>query len=232
MTSRSEAEENLRVIRSLMERATFYRAISAPGALLGGTLALVTSFMDGNWLSLVGYGPTSDVGTHLNLWLGLFTTRWIAVLLITAAVNFIFLWRDAKRREDPFISPGMKLALRAVLPSYTVATWWTWSYGLTTNPEVLVPVWVICHGLALLATSHFAPRSLIWLGWAFLIAGIILINPVIEDGFTAHSGFAGVREHTLKAQMWMACTFGLFHLVYALFAWPRKQAVQDLGAMP
>ena len=37
---RSKAEENLRVIRSLMERATVYRAIAAPAALVAGFLSI------------------------------------------------------------------------------------------------------------------------------------------------------------------------------------------------
>ena len=37
---RSKAEEDLRVIRSLMERATVYRAISAPAALVAGFLSI------------------------------------------------------------------------------------------------------------------------------------------------------------------------------------------------
>ena len=40
MKSPDAAAEHLRTIRSLMERATVYRAISGPGALLGGVLAL------------------------------------------------------------------------------------------------------------------------------------------------------------------------------------------------
>src|SRR5258707_391098 len=41
--NRSAAEENLRVIRELMERATIYRAVSAPGALFCGLSALLVS---------------------------------------------------------------------------------------------------------------------------------------------------------------------------------------------
>ena len=40
MDERQRAEEHLRVIRTLMERATIYRAISAPTALAGGLIAL------------------------------------------------------------------------------------------------------------------------------------------------------------------------------------------------
>ena len=43
MDERKRAEEHLRVIRSLMERATIYRAISAPTALVGSILALALS---------------------------------------------------------------------------------------------------------------------------------------------------------------------------------------------
>ena len=50
---RSKAEEDLRVIRSLMERATVYRAISAPAALVAGLLSillLVQSIVD-RWMA-------------------------------------------------------------------------------------------------------------------------------------------------------------------------------------
>ena len=40
---RSKAEEDLRVIRSLMERATVYRAISAPAALVAGFLSILAA---------------------------------------------------------------------------------------------------------------------------------------------------------------------------------------------
>ena len=40
MNEQSRAEEDLRVIRTLMERAATYRAISAPTALVGGILSI------------------------------------------------------------------------------------------------------------------------------------------------------------------------------------------------
>src|SRR2546421_298418 len=43
MDERLNAEENLRVIRQLMERATVYRAISAPTALVAGILSLLAA---------------------------------------------------------------------------------------------------------------------------------------------------------------------------------------------
>jgi len=40
MQTATEAEEHLRVIRSLMEKATIYRAVSAPTALAGAIARL------------------------------------------------------------------------------------------------------------------------------------------------------------------------------------------------
>jgi hypothetical protein len=43
MSTTEVALENLRIIRSLMEKAHIYRAVSAPAALTGGLLALAAS---------------------------------------------------------------------------------------------------------------------------------------------------------------------------------------------
>jgi hypothetical protein len=195
MPSPAEAEEHLRVIRLLMERATVYRAISAPGALLGGSLAIVTSYV----CAKVPY-----FGISQN-----FILLWIAVLAITGGVNFGFIWREARKRGAPFFSPGMRLAFFAVLPSYLVAAYLTWQFG--NDIDFVVRVWIIGHGLGLLATSHFAPRSFTWLGWAFLVAGIVACQPGSGD--------------MLSNQLWMALTFGFFHLIYAFLTWPRKAPV-------
>ncbi len=229
MPSRSDAEEHLRVIRSLMERATFYRAIAAPAAAIGGSLAIVASFAFGSWLPLLW--PAEQGAPVREVMPGSFTWLWTTVLVVTASVNFLFLWRDAQRRGDPFVSPGMKFALRAVLPSYVVAAFWTWQFSYAANPTILVPVWLICHGVALLATGHFAPRSLVWLGWAFLIAGLALIDPVARSVHAFHDDPAARLHHLLQAQMWMASTFGLFHLIYAACAWPRVR-MEPAGMLP
>jgi hypothetical protein len=42
MTDPEVAADHLKIIRSLMQRATVYRAISAPAAIFGGIIALVT----------------------------------------------------------------------------------------------------------------------------------------------------------------------------------------------
>ena len=45
MTTREEAVEQLRVIRTMMERATIFRALSGETALMGGAAALAAAWM-------------------------------------------------------------------------------------------------------------------------------------------------------------------------------------------
>ncbi len=206
----NEAEENLRVIRSLMEKATIYRAISAPTALVGGLAA-----------SLVGVALAWTADKHTERILTFFGA-WMAVLAITAASNAFFIRRDAQRRGEPFISSGMKMALCALLPSHlaaAVVTLVAFAHRSTLHAaglSLLLPyAWCILYGLGLLAMSHFAPRSIGRLGWAFLIAGLLM----------AADAFLGIRA-TFGGGEWLAnlvmvATFGLFHLIYAACTWPR-----------
>ena len=237
MPTRSDAEEHLRIIRSLMEKATIYRAISAEGAAVGGVLAIAASFALGTWWNLPNRegGWMIVDGPHL-------IAVWIAVLAITGFANLAFLWRNARKRGDRFISSGMRLAVRALFPTYLVAAFCTWFIGFGMFPSWIVPIWIICHGLALLATSHFAPRSLIFLGWAFVIAGLVSISPITGAIFPNISGL-GVHSNEawdeltrnyaiLYSQRWMAGTFGLFHLIYAACTWPRRARGGDASGTP
>ena len=85
MPTSTEAEEHLRVIRSLMEKATIYRAISAPSALVGGVCS--TGF--GAWLYFHWRPlPEGTESTAFGRW---FFFGWMAVLILTMAANAIFI---------------------------------------------------------------------------------------------------------------------------------------------
>jgi hypothetical protein len=211
MSDRARAEEDLRVIRSLMERATIYRAISAPTALVAGVLAILSAGVIylNNDVNLIFGRP---VGPRE------FATIWIDVLILVSVANGFFVWREAKSGGRPFISPGMKLALRAIAPNLLIPlafTIWFFKRGYLGGQELeLVVIWVVFYGLALLSTALFAPRSLAVLGWAFLLTGLAiptLINLVDE--------LAGDVPTVV-----MGLTFGLYHLIYAATTRSRRIA--------
>jgi hypothetical protein len=145
-----------------------------------------------------------------------FAVLWIVVLVLTALANAFFVWREAKNSNRPFVSSGMKLALRAIIPNLlipTAFTLWFFETGYLGAQELeLVVVWVAFYGLALLSTSLFAPRSLAVLGWAFLLTSVSV--PLLMDAIDTLTD--DVPDTV------MGVTFGLYHLIYAVAAWPRQ----------
>ena len=223
MPTRSEAEENLRVIRSLMERATIYRAISAPTALVGGLCA--TAF--GSWLYF-RWRPL-PAGREVDEFGRLFIGGWLTVLAITAFANALFIWQAARRRGEPFISPAMRKALLALLPPMLCGGFFTLALSQFESDAArwsLPPLWMIFYGLGLLATAQFAPRSIPILGWFFLAAGMLSFG---ADNWLELAHLWGHREthRPTTANLLMVATFGLFHLIYAACTWPRRSAVAE-----
>jgi hypothetical protein len=211
MNETERAEEHLRTIRRLMERGTIYRAISAPVALVGGLLSLAACGIQ--WLRFAnghepGYG---------------FLILWLLVLAATGATNTLFIVLGARKRGEPAFSPSMKAAFAALAPPLIVGAVITIAFSeSTSNPNAdcfLGTNWAVCYGLGLLATSHFAPRSLTMLGWAFLVAGL---GAWLCFRFAGDAFFNDVGDQL--AVLFMGGTFGLFHLIYAACAWPRDGA--------
>jgi hypothetical protein len=205
--------QQLRVIRSLMERATIYRSLSAPTALVGGLLSFA-GFGVAYWADRVNGVPLSGSG---------FLAVWLTILALTGLTNAVVLWREARRRGTPFFSSGMKCAFKSLLPPFICAAVLTIPGG---EPVVQAILWVIFYGLGLLAMQHFAPRSLVVLGWTFLLAGLGLFIYWITLRF---SGVGG--SNTLQASLLMAATFGLFHILYALAIWVLGEERADTPAV-
>jgi len=216
MAATNPAEEHLRVIRSLMEKATIYRAISVPTALVGGCVGIVAAA-----IFHFQCGKTRDDSTPA---VHLFLACWLGALVIAGAGNIYFLRADARRRGEKFVSAGMRAALRALWPSYLVAAMLTFAWR--TAPLLLPIPWMILYGLGLLGTQHFAPRSIVYLGWAFLAAGLLgLVG--LQKGLVYSDG-----SLLCVGNLAMGLTFGGFHLIYAVCAWPRKSGVADAANAP
>ena len=216
---RHDAEENLRVIRSLMEKATIYRAISAPTALVGGLLATTAG-------ALMFWPFRQAASDHR-----VFFAVWMVVLGITGVANVYFVRKDAKRRGERFISPGMKMALLALFPSHLTAAFATIiAFGLAEGKftwveawmyRVLPGIWCILYGFGMLATAHFAPRSIWKLGWCFLLFGLLFLTWTLLSQPLFFGAEGGRNAHGL-----MGLTFGLFHVIYATCTWPRAKATE------
>jgi hypothetical protein len=213
MNDNSTTEQNLEAIRGLIERGEIYRTVSARAALVGAVLSILTA----------GAIYLNDEVTRI--WGRPVRPRelafaWLGVLFLTVIVSVLFLSRAARNGGGPVNSRRMKLALRTIAPYLVIPAAFT-GWFLTTGylgaaEQDLVVVWIAFYGLMLLSTAVFAPRSLALLGWAFLLTSLSV--PVFSDVIDDRVGSVPT--------VLMGVTFGLYHLIYAAFNWPRKPVTQ------
>jgi hypothetical protein len=200
----SAAEEHLRLIRELMERATIYRTVSAPAALFCGLIALLVS-----GLALIP-GPFQPPFQHN------FVLVWVIVCLLSATANIFFLFRSTERRQERFASYRLRAALLAIAPAFIVAIALTVFLARAAGSELFIAVcWMALYGLALLSTMTFAPRSIVVLGWAFILTSVLilcLMTPVLILAVPNQPALALEQVGYFA----MAGSFGLYHTIYGL----------------
>ena len=200
-----------------MERATIYRAISAPTALVGGLLSL------GLAAAMLAWQARDD---ERNVDARFFFQAWCCVLLVTLAANMLFIRRGAAGRGEPLISTGFKLAVRSVTPACFAGLAMSGVLTLTSGTALLPTLmWLVCYGLGLLATMNFAPRSIIVLGWAFLFTGLGAFIYFMNQTLLPDLDLPTPTRFYPAAIM--GVTFGGYHLVYALCTWPRRRHALD-----
>ena len=191
MTTQAEAAEQLRVIRSVMERATIFRALSGETALIGGAAALAAA-----WFSETSRGW---------VWAG----WWLGGLGLVLAFNVFQICRMKVARARPFWSSGLRIALRGALPSLIAGGFLGLLFVRGGAEKPAACLWILHYGLALLAIREFAPKSMVWLGWAFVIFGVGSLAGVtyVVDALNGWT-------QRLNGSQLMAIAFGGFHLIY------------------
>lgn len=206
------AQENLRVIRGLMERATVYRTISVPVALAGGTLAIAVSWVL-RWLLKTDPMAVTPV---------LFLSLWFGALAIVAGLNTWLIFRGAQQRKEPFISSGMRVALIAFAPACCAGGLAGTSFAWFENDLLLCSVlWLIFYGLALMATGNFSPQSIGRLGFGFLAFGLIaLVMTMLRRP-------SSINDANLLAATLMGAGFGVLHLAYGLSVYLHSLATHS-----
>lgn len=217
MTTQQAALDHLRVIRSLLERSQVYRAVSAPAALCGGLMALIAS---GYTIKISQMDFSGRVEPRQ------FLAVWIGILMITSCLNLVLLFRQARRRGQAFVSEGMRMAFRAFMPPMLVGGGLGFCLiWFNDDVKLAALVWILCYGLGLLATAHFSPRSLVRLGWAFLLAG-----GVLSLLYFAKGGLGMFQNDEAPASLFLGLTFGVLHILYAVAVFIRRKPGPEISA--
>lgn len=194
------AEENLKVIRQLMERTALYRRALGPISI---------------WIGVIGFGgATLGFFAFPDLSPSGFTLFWL--LHATAAIcgGFAIMRRQALKDHEPLFSPPAKRVLQALAPGLTaglVGVIVLWSKELSTISLIpwIVFSWMALYGCAVHAAGFFMPRGIKWFGWIFIGSTLILsIALSIPNLLTLD-----IRG----CHMLMGIVFGGFHLAYGIY---------------
>lgn len=169
------AAEDLRYIRSTMERAGTFTAVSGRGYILIGLTALVAT--------AVARQTTSSAA-----WIAV----WLAELAVAAVIALIATAQKARRLGMPLTGgAGRKLLLgftpaMAAGGALTLAT-------IRVGADVLLPgIWLAVYGAAVVAGGVFSIRPVPALGGAFLALGIAtLVLPAVPADAMLALGFGG-----------------------------------------
>ena len=209
MNDSEKALNQLNLIRKMMEKATVYRALSAPAAIFGGFVAVLL----GLYFLLQDKNGEFVDGAHY-FW------TWVVALIIADSFNAFLLFKRAKREGTKFISSGVKLTILRTAPAAIAGA--IISFEAAKNDiELCTLVWILCYGAALLAMGEVAPRSLKRLGWSFIIFGTVFfliwmkfkaaLSPVLGIGYLG------------SASIMMIATFGILHIGHGIGVLIRKE---------
>ena len=196
------AAENLRVIRTLMERSAIYRRALAHMMLLAGGVGTLAAAI--GWFARIE-SPRAFVGF------------WLVVAILTIAGCFLLLRRQALRDGEPLWSPPTRRVMQALLPALAAglicSTIALFSLGAAEEKTANVvglfclPLgWIVFYGCAVHAAGFFMPRGIRLFGWTFIIGGCGLFAFGIPN-----------LPRPLYAHGVMGLFFGGLHLAYGIY---------------
>jgi len=194
------ASENLKVIRTLMERSAIYRRALAPIMTFLGVLGLAAS--------AAGFILRIDSAST-------FAAFWMAVALAGIAGSYLLARRQAFKDREPFWSPPTRRVTLALLPALFagavtgIALAVTLSGAMEKTFAWLAPVaWILFYGCALHAAGFFTPRGLGLLGLIFIMGACAI---------TLSSLAVGSQLPIAGSHVIMGVFFGGLQLAYGIY---------------
>ncbi len=175
------AIDNLKFIRETMERSTHFTAVPGYGGILMGVTAIVASYI-ANY-----HAPLRQD------WL----ITWLVEACIAFAIGLAAMWHKASRGDASLLSPpARKFAMSFAPPliAGVAITVGLWQFG---HFEVMIPMWMLCYGAAVVCGGAFSVRVVPVMGWCFIALGI-----------------ATFALPTNYGNWLMAASFGALHIVF------------------
>jgi len=205
------AAENLKTIRTLMERSAVYRRALAPVMLAMGCIGLGSA--------VLGFKLEIFQPTHFVIW-------WLVTAIVAAMTGLWLVRRQAIAAKEVIWSPPARRVMQAATPPLAAGliAGVVLLFMLPGMPEeppnfdrvvgmIWLPLaWVVLYGCALHAAGFFLPRGMKLFGWAFVLGGGLLFAGGIPD-----------LPYGMYAYGIMGLFFGLLHQAYGVYLYLTEQ---------
>jgi hypothetical protein len=178
------ALDNLKFIRSTMERAGSFTAVPGWGMVVLGLTALAAAAYAGTLPLATTYGASQS------RWLW----TWLFEAVLGAGLGVSALLYKAARAGDTLIyGPGRRFGL-SVLPPFVVGALLTFALWQAKQLALLPAVWLLCYGAGVVTGGAFSLRIVPVMGTCFMILGVMaLFTPVAWDPWLLAAGFGGLH---------------------------------------
>ena len=178
------AFDNLQFIRETMERSTHFTAVPGYGGLLMGATAIGAAYIAAQQI-------------NLESWL----IVWMVEAILAFAIGLLAMWQKSKIANVSLTSaPARKFAMSFTPPLVCaiVITLGLWRLELY---QLMIPIWILLYGAAIVCGGAFSVKAVPILGWCFVALGTIAF--FIPASFGKNFG-----------DLMMALSFGVLHIVF------------------
>jgi hypothetical protein len=176
------AFDNLQFIRETMERSTHFTAVPGYGGILMGATAIVAAYI-------------ANQQIYLRNWL----IVWIIEAMLAFAIGLLAMWQKSKLANVSLNSaPARKFAM-SFLPPLICAIVITIGLWRFEHYEVMIPVWMLLYGAAVVTGGAFSVKAVPIMGWCFIALGTL--------AFFIPAGFGNSL---------MGFSFGILQIVFGI----------------
>lgn len=159
------AFDNLRFIRETMERSTHFTAVPGYGGIFMGLTAIAASVIAFNQASI-------------RAWLSV----WLTEAALAFAIGLFATWQKSKIANLPLTSAPARKFANGFLPPLicgVALTLGLWRFGYF---EMMIPVWLLLYGAAVVTGGAFSVKAVPVMGWCFMALGAIAFLLPAEYG--------------------------------------------------
>jgi len=210
MENNISSAEDLKTIRKIMEDSTKFLSLSGLSGIFMGLFAIAGAMIaifliPGNWMILFNESLKTSTNNGTSAVALKLILDALVVLVLSVISAFYFSFRKARRSGKAFWTPVSKrLLLNLFIPLIAGGTF-ALILIIQRHGELIIPVFLIFYGLALINAGKFTYSEIFYLGISEIFTG--LVAAIFPD---------------LGLLFWII-GFGILHIVYGVMMYRKYE---------